>query len=262
MGLLGQRLSWCSGLVRSRLDCMLVTKPRLSKWPLAALEHFWGDTSDHVTLITCIGGIEGSRWPFYVFNSWFDKEQVKSLVKDNWCTMLTANPLFRTIHKLKNVKLHLKRWALEQDDPCWMTQGLVDTLDITTKNLEEDPTSEMKKTKVIETQTRLRQHYKDMERDTKQLCHANQLQLGDENTSTFARMTRERRSRNSVLKLTNERGETYLVIDEAKRRKVDYFIQLYTQQRLSQDYVPWFLQLVSPARNVWLERTPRQEEIK
>lgn len=73
-----------AGLVHSRMDCILVNESWLSKWPMAMSEHFQGGTSDHVVLITHLHGLEGSRRPFRVFNSWFAKDSVKTLVKESW----------------------------------------------------------------------------------------------------------------------------------------------------------------------------------
>lgn len=60
-----------------------------------------GGTSDHVALITRLREEVGSWKLFRAYNSWFDKYEVKELVKEAWRVEVVGNPLYKLIMKMK-----------------------------------------------------------------------------------------------------------------------------------------------------------------
>lgn len=66
---------------------------------------------------------------------------------------------------MKLVKLHLKQWAFERGDPKWLKQGLIDSLQIAWRALEEDIADEEKQKLVIDKQEALKTHYEKLETD-------------------------------------------------------------------------------------------------
>lgn len=75
---------------------------------MAMFELFKGGTSNHMVQITWLKEALMSRKLFPVFNSWFDKQEVREII-DGACRISpVGNQLFKLMVKLKNVKLHLK----------------------------------------------------------------------------------------------------------------------------------------------------------
>lgn len=68
------------------------------------------------------------------------------MIEEVWRIQSIGNPLFRLITKLKNVKLGLKKWVMENADPHRLTQGKVDSLRLVEKALESDPSDMDKQT--------------------------------------------------------------------------------------------------------------------
>lgn len=71
------------------------------------------------------------------------------MVMEAWATNHVGTLLFRTIAKLKTIKLRLKQWVIEQGNPRNLTQGLINNMEIASKEFKEDPTKEAKRTLAI-----------------------------------------------------------------------------------------------------------------
>lgn len=88
-------------------------------------------------------------------------------MENAWSIMLVGNPLFKLISKLKNVKLHLKKWAIEKGDPRKLTQGMIVTLHLAVIALERDPLDQDKVNKEIHLKEELQNHFENLERKLK-----------------------------------------------------------------------------------------------
>lgn len=96
-------------LVRSKIDTTLTNEEWKEKWSMMMIveSYKWG-TSDHVEQLIKIRT---------AFNTWFEKAEIKLMVKEAWrMTYINGNPLFRLIKKLARIKLELKQWAISNED--------------------------------------------------------------------------------------------------------------------------------------------------
>lgn len=66
---------------------------------------------------------------------------------------------------------------------------------------------------------------------------------------------------NSLMKLTNEKGEPFIMNEQAKER-CKYYLELFMQPVIHSAFQPWFPRVVTQSMNIWLSRIPRNDEIK
>lgn len=92
--------------------------------------------------------------------------------------------------KVKNVKMKLKNRAIMTEDLRNLTQGMVDGLRLAVEALENDPSSMAKHDRFYEKREKLQQHFETLEKNAKQLSHANCLHLDDNNTAFFREATK------------------------------------------------------------------------
>lgn len=118
---------------------MLVSETWMEKLPMAMVELFRGGMSDHVVLITRLCALAASRRAFRAFNSWFDSQEVVSLVENAWSIVPEGNPLT----------------PLSSNGPG-------------TK-----PTDQEKLNRMIQLKDELQAHFEDLEKNARQLSHQN-----------------------------------------------------------------------------------------
>lgn len=83
-----------------------------------------------------------------------------------------------------------------------------------------------------------------------------------QNTVFFEKATSVRQAKNSLLNLTSETGEAYVIIDEVKLKCMEYYTNLYTQPQIHSSYRLWFPRLVTQSMNIWMARISFTKEIK
>lgn len=129
----------------------------------------------------------------------------------------------------------------------------MDSLKIVAEAVEGDPMSLEKLNQVHQKRDKLRKHYDEIEIDAKQTSHVNWQQLRQCNTKFFGKVKREKWWKNSLFKLTNERGEAHTTVGKITDKCIQYFSSLFSQPLVeSESFTSWFPRVITPSMNIWL----------
>ncbi|XP_077252323.1 uncharacterized protein LOC143891665 [Tasmannia lanceolata] len=113
---IGHSLSWNNRATMSerkyaRLDRALVNDLWLQDFPLGFAEYRPPGISDHSPIIVSLNTHTSlAPKPFKFMNMWFDDVSVYPVVERAWATKCIGNPMYRLVHKLKEVKRQLASW--------------------------------------------------------------------------------------------------------------------------------------------------------
>lgn len=75
-------------------------------------------------------------------------------------------------------------------------------------------------------------------------------------------MTRSKTTRNSLLKLINNNGNSINTRHDLEIKAVKYYDELFKEESRTKLTLPWFPKIIAPEMNEWLMNMPPIEKIK
>ncbi len=114
--LVGRKFTWFkpNGLVKSRIDRVLVSKEWLEVWPNSQQFVFNRSISDHCAVILKEVSVDWGPKPFRFLNVWLKDSRFKEFVSSSWSAYkITGGGIFVFKEKLKKLKADLKVWDRE-----------------------------------------------------------------------------------------------------------------------------------------------------
>ncbi|XP_057428472.1 uncharacterized protein LOC130721892 [Lotus japonicus] len=195
----GYRFTWSNnrespGTIEERLDYALVNDAWDETWPITVVHHLSKHKSDHNPILLTCGARrkrkELGRARLFRFEEiWLQEdEECAEIVTETWC-------------RLQN--------------------------DLPTKIAErEEQTAEILQ-KTRETEHQLDGLLEQEEKWWKQRSRATWLRDGDKNTRFFHQKATQRRKRNMIEKIEDDRGKEYIEDRDIARVLIDYFVQLF-----------------------------------
>ncbi|XP_023729184.1 uncharacterized protein LOC111876849 [Lactuca sativa] len=103
----------------SKLDRYLVSPNVLDSWPHLNVTTLPRVHSDHCAIIISSNQLDFGPYPFRFFNSWLKDQNLEMIIVNGWSLGLNfglnkiVSPLSVVVHKLKNLKEHIKAWRKE-----------------------------------------------------------------------------------------------------------------------------------------------------
>lgn len=101
---------------KKRLDIILFHESIAAAYTLVKSKIVHNSASDHKSMVLTLGKLENQGpLPFKYNSIWDNKEEFGKQIKDNWKKSVIGSPQYVWETKLKNLRLHLKTWAREND---------------------------------------------------------------------------------------------------------------------------------------------------
>ena len=110
---MGRRFTWYkpNGIVKRRIDRILVSLEWLDKWPGSKLYAEGRSVSDHCALILKEINIDWGPKPFRCLDVWQKNARFKELVRNKWESYdIRGNCLYVLNEKLKRLKFDKRNW--------------------------------------------------------------------------------------------------------------------------------------------------------
>jgi len=98
------------------LDRILIHESIAVAYSLVKSKIVHNSASDHEPVVLTLGKLENQGpFPFRYNSIWDNKEDFGKQIKDSWKKSVTGSPQYVWETKLKNLRMHLKNWAREND---------------------------------------------------------------------------------------------------------------------------------------------------
>ncbi|XP_019166699.1 PREDICTED: uncharacterized protein LOC109162453 [Ipomoea nil] len=221
--------------------------------------------SDHSPMVVNMEAqIKMGRKPFIFLNVWSDHEQFMAVVKGVWSQEIQGNAMFRLKTKLKNLRMELKKWN-------WETFGNIfekvkeqeEKMETVEKGLQNDP-SENNLILYKKTQAEMKKALTVEEKYWQQKAHMQWVVEGEKNTRYFHGMVRERRRKQTIHKIKNEKGKWVEEQEQIANLAVGFYQKLFEAEETQLDLTNFecLQERVTEEENGKLVQIPSMEEIR
>lgn len=168
------------------------------------------DISDHSPLLLeFLPQCSGGGRPFRFFNLIADHADFQTVVQDHWSIPMQGTYMYKVWHKLKEVKkgvkrLHCSKFASTDAEIIAAQNSLYEVQDLLAQDISN---AQLQQQEALELEN-LQYWTSAQESIYKQKSRVNWLQLGDSNTKFFFAAMKHRFTRNRILTLCNDAGDT------------------------------------------------------
>ncbi|XP_057444657.1 uncharacterized protein LOC130736903 [Lotus japonicus] len=227
----GYRFTWSNKRkaphnIQERLDYALVNERWLDLWPISDVTHLPRHRSDHNPILLFCGTRRRSEPHGRVHMFRFEEVWLQS---GDECTSVVANAWNSTgpdlVSKLSEVGGSLDSWGR---DKYGDVVRKVSDLNHKLLGLQQRPQTEQTLAETTEIENVLDVLLEQEEVVWCQRSRANWLHYGDKNTHFFHSKASQRRKRNSIEELKDERGRTMVEDKDIYRVLADYFMELFS----------------------------------
>jgi len=98
------------------LDRILIHESIVAAYTLVKSKIVHNSASDHKSVVLTLGKLENQGpLPIRYNPIWNSKEDFGKHIKERWKKSVTGSPQYVWETKLKNLRMHLKNWAREND---------------------------------------------------------------------------------------------------------------------------------------------------
>lgn len=243
LNLKGWKLSWSNrqggeGRILGRIDRTLVNVQWVSAFASSWVEALPTGTSDHSPLhVSWDNSLNWGKKPFKYCKLWSRQEGYKEVVEEAWNSQVLGNPQFKTMGKLKAVKLALKDWksALSVETTVKIRQ---ETLASIQSKIQEDPLNPSLAQLETEAVWDLQEAFKCEEDFFRLKARSQWLRLGERCTKLFHSIHKSRCNSNFIGAITLPSGELTSDPESIKNHAVQFFSDLYNGNSPPPSYAP------------------------
>uniref|UniRef100_A0A803PLN3 Reverse transcriptase domain-containing protein n=1 Tax=Cannabis sativa TaxID=3483 RepID=A0A803PLN3_CANSA len=251
MGFEGSEHTWCNGrkqnLIFERLDRVCGNPDWFVMFPCAKVSHLDRTNSDHCPLLLTVNDSSHStpntvKWRsrFHYESAWAEEEECTNIVHSAW---LRNEPIKHTQdlkNRLGDCGVALQKWNRRKKR--YMTKQLNEYAEKISKLTQSTNTTDWQQLQMLEHKQNL---LLDKEESFwRQRSRAIWLKEGDKNTKFFHRKASNRKAKNTIKGLVDDKFQW--VIGNRKMGKVacDYFKNLYTSNPASNEDLREFQRLI------------------
>lgn len=214
--------------VRERLDRALCSIAWKEVFPTTTVLHEEAIGSDHCPIIV------NNRWEdrkgsrsFKFENFWASDSRCKDVIEDSWVGQ-RAQTLREVQDKLSRCSSSLKKWSkMSFSNNLTKIEELKGVL----RSIQQDPLGTTERLHDVENE--INKLWRNEEIYWQQRSRVQWLQAGDKNTSFFHKSVLQRRSKNKVVRIRNERGQWLENEEEILVSFQDYYRNLFEEEEIT-----------------------------
>ncbi|KAH7864775.1 hypothetical protein Vadar_033674 [Vaccinium darrowii] len=248
------------GFIQERLDRVLVSPSRRTRFSHARVEHLDAIGSDHSALLLHLHGTYSQfRAPFRFDARWAQEEDIGSVIQHAWNTQVQGSHFFNVHQKIKACRVSIQNWKKRKRLNSGQKIAELKQQVLSIQN-EQDMHS---RGRLQELKGQLSKEWDNEEMFWKQKSRINWLRQGDKNTSFFHASVLQRRARNQITGIENPAGDWVSGRTEIMGEFQQYFEGLFSANpELSMDDTTTNIpSLVTSDMNFRLTRTVTADEV-
>jgi len=264
--LVGRKFTWFkpNGLVKSRINRVLVSKEWLELWPNSQQFVLNRSISDHCAVILKEVLVDWGPKPFGFLDVWMKDSSFKEFVSSSWSAYkVTGGGIFVFKEKLKKLKADLKVWNREVfGDVNQASKEIQKRLDELDSRNDEDGLMESERDERKSLFAKLTESKSKQEAILFQKARQNWIKQGDHNTKFFHSAVKWRRARNQLHGIIDN-NKWCDDKEEVKDKVRKYFEERFVRNDVCQvtlDKVRF--NTISEADNVMLVSNFSEEEVR
>jgi len=264
--LVGRKFTWFkpNGLVKSRINRVLVSKEWLELWPNSQQFVLNRSISDHCAVILKEVLVDWGPKPFRFLDVWMKDSSFKEFVSSSWSAYkVTGGGIFVFKEKLKKLKADLKVWNREVfGDVNQASKEIQKRLDELDSRNDEDGLMESERDERKSLFAKLTESKSKQEAILFQKARQNWIKQGDHNTKFFHSAVKWRRARNQLHGIIDN-NKWCDDKEEVKDKVRKYFEERFVRNDVCQvtlDKVRF--NTISEADNVMLVSNFSEEEVR
>lgn len=225
-----------SDRVVSKIDRVLVNGLWMQEHPNAEAEFMNPGVSDHTPMVLSLyDNNNRGPMPFKFFNYWVYEKDFNKIVENVWNTQVFGNPMFKLVHKLKILKQELTAWRKNNFNTASSNveqarQRMCTAQQVILRPPVSDIAVQAEKFAVKEYACAARNE----EAEAKQKARSMSFALGDQNTSYFHGLIRERRAQNRIMSIFKQDGTKLEEPADIENECLQYFGDVFTGEHETQ----------------------------
>uniref|UniRef100_A0A2N9GYK3 Reverse transcriptase domain-containing protein n=1 Tax=Fagus sylvatica TaxID=28930 RepID=A0A2N9GYK3_FAGSY len=229
----GFPFTWCNNrdppfTTWVRLDRAVANMEWLHRFPMAQVEHIDVSKSDHKCLwLSCLPPVvtRSKRRPFRFEEIWMTDGGCEETIMKAWEMSKPGTRMFKVWHKLKECKKQLGEWSRKSFGNI---KKQIEILQQRIKQAESLAIQDRVHANINGLRKELNLLLGKEEKFWRQRSRTSWLAQGDRNTKYFHGRATQRRRRNSVSKLCDERGRWHESNEEIAELMIEYYTTLFT----------------------------------
>lgn len=212
--------------IKSRIDRTMANCDWLDMYPTAHVKLLPWIGSDHRPLLVCTEDIKVNKHSLFRYdNRWRFNPEVKRVIKDVWateCTNIPPKDFHRIIEKCRRA---LSRWKSKNQTN---TTKRINQLKEQIQQMYQSSTIDYATLNILKVELNLQ--YRMEEEYWRTKSRIQWLNAGDRNSKFFHSKTKQRRSRNRIIHIKDDQGNTKTKPGDIREQIMKYFQKLYTSE--------------------------------